>query len=332
MLSEPYEIEKECWFQFFFSYDLGEMLTDIEYIGDKDFFQILWGLKSGDKNVYPTSWTMLSADGLDLSTIAMTIAAVQAIKNGNPMPIVEEGSLKDIDDFIENRNNLDYVAQVSADWRMQHPGEKPISFAEGRFDANVAVLLQNLVNNMIKTNLGMVDSARGVSDYAGQSGVQTAQLQSAAAIYTKYDELSYKHYLKQIAELLLSFIGEFRTYEHTLPGIGDSGMQETMTINEGNLATWDYEDYYCVPIIENNPEAIRQLRRQEAIQLRQGQSISNLDMLRMLEYPNAEQLEQNRINENQILQVANFLAANPDILNAIMSGTGELNQEKAANE
>lgn len=331
-LSEPYEIEKECWFQFFFSYDLGEMLTDIEYIGSRDFFQILWGLKSGSENIYPTTWTMLSADGLDLSTIAMTIAAVQAIKNGNPMPIVEEGSLKDLDDFIENRNNLDYVAQVNADWRLLHPGEKPISFSEGRFDANVAVLLQNLVNNMIKTNLGMVDSARGVSDYAGQSGVQTAQLQSAAAIYTKYDELSYKHYLKQIAELLLSFIGEFRTYEHTLPGIGEDGTQQTMTINEGNLASWEYEDYYCVPIIENNPEAIRQLRRQEAIQLRQGQSISNLDMLRMLEYPNAEQLEQNRINESQILQVANFLANNPDILNAIMSGTGEINQEKAVNQ
>jgi len=331
-VSEPYLIEKECWYQFFFSYELGIQITDIEYIGTQDFFQILWGLKAGSTNIYPTSWTMLSADALDISTVAMTLVAIQAIKNGNPMPIVEEGSIKDMDDFTENRNNLDYVAQVLADWRVQHPNERAISYAEGRYDANIAVLLANMVKEVIKTNMGAIDSARGVSDFAGQSGVQTAQLQSAAAIYTKHDELSFKAYLKQICELLLAFIGEYRTYEHQLPGVDDQGMSQTVTINEGGLPTWDYTEYYCVPMVENNPEAIRQLRRQEAIQLRQGQSISNLDMLKMLEYPNAEMLERNRINENQILQVANFLAANPDILNAIMSGTGGQAEEKAANQ
>ena len=331
-VSEPYLIEKECWYQFFFSYELGIQITDIEYIGEHDFFQILWGLKAGSDNIYPTSWTKLSADDLDLSTISMTLVAIQAIKNGNPMPIVEEGALKDMDDFTENRNSLDYVAQIAADWRVQHPGEKPISFSEGRYDANIAVLLANMVKEVIKTNMGAIDSARGVSDYAGQSGVQTAQLQSAAAIYTKRDELNYKAYLKQICELLLTLIGEFRIYEHQLPGVDENGMSTTVTINEGGLPTWDYSEYYCVPMVENNPEAVRQLRRQEAIQLRQGQSISNLDLLKMLEYPNAEMLERNRINENKILQVANFLAANPDILNAIMSGTGDTGEEKAGNQ
>jgi hypothetical protein len=329
-LSEPYTIEKDCWFQFFFSYDLNKQMSDIDYIGSTDYFQILWSLRAGSTNIYPTSWTMLSANPLDIATFSMTLLAAQAVKNGNPMPIVQQGAIKDMDDFIDNRNSLDYVAMIDADWAMQHPGEKPITFAEGRIDANLAVLFQNLTKDLIKSNLGAVDSARGVSDYSGQSGVQTAQLQSAAAIYTKHDELSYKAYMKQICELLLQFIGEFRTYEHSLPGIGEDGMSETVKINEGNIPTWDWTEYYCVPMVENNPEAIRQLRRQEAIQLRQGQSISNLDMLKMLEYPNAERLEQNRINENEMLKVANFLAANPEILNAIMSGTGEVEEEKSS--
>jgi hypothetical protein len=41
----------------------------------------------------------------------------------------------------------------------------------------------------------------------------------------------------------------------------------------------------------------------------------------MLGYPNAMQLEQNRINESQIMQLAQFLADNPDIANSLLSGT-----------
>lgn len=95
-----------------------------------------------------------------------------------------------------------------------------------------------------------------------------------------------------------------------------------MTINENNIADWDWELYYPIPIIENTPETIKQLRRQEAIQLKGMGAISNIDMLRMLDYPNAMQLEQNRINENNVMQLAKFLNDNPEIMNAVMSGVG----------
>jgi hypothetical protein len=318
-IGDRYTIEKECWFQFFFSPDISERLTEIEYIGDRDFFQIFWGLKLGN-SLYPTSWTYLLADILDIKTVAMTLAAVQAIKNGNPMPIVEQGAIRNMQEFRESRNSLDYVAEISEEWRRMHPGEKPISYAEGRFDPNVMLMLNNYITDAIKTSTGTVDAARGEAQYSGQSGVQTAQLQSAAAIYTKQDEFCFRDYLRQIAELLLQYIGEFRTYEHKLNGINDQGQDETMMINEGNVTTWNWEEYYAVPIIENTPEVMKQMKRQEAVQLRQSGSISNLDMLRMLDYPNAMQLEQNRINENQIMQLAQFLSENPDIANAVLSG------------
>lgn len=320
-IGDRYTIEKECWFQFFFSPDISEMLTDIEYIGDRGHFQILWGMKMGN-DVYPTSWTYLLSDLLDIKTVAMTLAAVQAIKNGNPMPLVHEGAIKNMQEFKEQRNSLDYVAEISEDWARMHPGEKPIFFAEGRYDANVMMMLNNYITEAIKTSTGAIDSARGEAQYSGQSGVQTAQLQSAAAIYTKQDELSFKDYLRQISELLLQYIGEYRIYEHSLRGVNEVGEDETMTINENNIADWDWELYYPIPIIENTPETIKQLRRQEAIQLKGMGAISNIDMLRMLDYPNAMQLEQNRINENNVMQLAKFLNDNPEIMNAVMSGVG----------
>lgn len=321
IIGDKYMVEKECWFQFFFSPDIMEMLTEIEYIGGNNFFQILWGLKTGDA-LYPTNWTYLLSDLLDIKTVAMTLAAIHAIKSGNPMPMVEQGAIRNMQEFKELKNSLDYVAEISAEWREQNPGQAPITFAEGRFDPNTMMMLNNYITEAIKSSTGNVDSTRGVQEYAGQSGVQTAALQSAAAIYTKQDEFAFKGYLKQLTELLLQHIGENRIYEHQLVGINDFGQDETMTINEGDVATWQWEEYYTIPLVENTPEAIKQLKRQEAIQLRQGGSISNLDMLRMLDYPNAMQLEQNRIQENQMMQLAQFLMENPDVFHAIMSGVG----------
>lgn len=329
-IGDRYTVEKECWFQFFFSPDISERLTDIEYIGSRDFFQILWGLKRGN-DLYPTNWTYILADLLDIKTVAMTLTAIQAIKNGNPMPMVEQGAIRNMQDFKADRNSLDYVAEISAEWRAEHPNEKAITFAEGRYDANVTMMLNNYITEAIKSSTGSVDSARGEAQYSGQSGVQTAQLQSAAAIYTKKDELSFKDYLKQVTELLLQYIGEYRTYEHRLNGINDQGEDETMTINQDNISTWNWEEYYTVPLVENTPETLKQLKRQEAIQLRTSRAISNLDMLRMLEYPNAMQLEKNRINEDKVMQLAQFLANNPDIANSLLSGTaidGEGESEK----
>lgn len=330
-IGDRYTIERECWFQFFFSPDISERLTEIEYIGDRDHFQILWGMKMGN-DIYPTSWTYLLSDLLDIKTVAMTLAAVQAIKNGNPMPMVHEGAIKNMQEFKENRNSLDYVAEISEEWSRMHMGEKPILYSEGRFDPNVMLMLNNYITDAIKTSTGAIDAARGEAQYSGQSGVQTAQLQSAAAVYTKQDELSFKDYLRQVSELLLQYIGEYRTYEHKLNGINDRGEDQTMTINQNNVADWNWESYYPVPIVENTPEVMKQMKRQEAIQLRGAGSISNLDMLRMLDYPNAMQLEQNRINESQVMQLAQFLSQNPDIANAIMSGTGEIEQRQETKE
>lgn len=327
MIGDKYTIEKECWFQFFFSPDTASMLSEIEYIGDKDYFQIFWGLKYGN-DVYPRSWTYFLADLLDIKVVAMTLAAVQAIKNGNPTPYVEQGAIRNYQEFVSNRNSLDFVAEISEEWRETHRMEKPVTFAEGRYDANISVLLNNLISDAIKSSTGSVDAARGEASYSGMSGVQTSQLQAASAIYTKQDELAFKRYLKQVSELVLQFVGEFRTYEHKLPGLDEQGREATFTLNEGNVANWDWEQYYTVPVIENTPEAMRQLKRQEAIQLRGQQAISNLDMLKMLEYPNAGQLEQNRINESQVLAMAQFLQENPEIMNALLSGTGDTEKQQ----
>lgn len=327
-LSDKYTIEKECWFQFFFNPQIDEYLTPIEYIGGRDHFQIMWGLKH-PSDIYPRSWTYYLADLVDISTVAMTLVAVQAIKNGNPTPFVEGGSLLNMDEFKENRNALDFTAEVDPVWREQHGEMKPVSFSEGRYDANVSAMLYSLISNAIKTSTGSIDTARGETK-SGVSGVANAQFQSAAAIYTKQDELAYKDYLKQLTELLLQHVGENRTYEHKLQGVGQGGQSEVKTINQDDVALWDWEQYFTIPMVENNPEMVRQLRRDEAKQMRAAGEISRIDMFEMLEYANAQQLNDNKLQEDGILQVVQILLANPDLMQSILSGVGSLEGDPSA--
>jgi len=327
-LSDKYTIEKECWFQFFFHPQIDGYLSPIEYIGSRDHFQFMWGLKH-PSDIYPRSWTYYLADLVDISTVAMTLVAVQAIKNGNPTPFVEGGAILDMEEFKTNRNSLDYTAIVDPVWREEHGDMKPVSYSEGRYDANVSAMLYQLISNAVKTSTGAIDTARGETK-SGVSGVANAQFQSAAAIYTKQDELCYKDYLKQITELLLQFVGEYRTYEHKLQGVGMGGQPEVKTINEDDIVLWDWEQYYTVPLIENNPEMVKQLRRDEAKQLRAGGEISRIDMFDMLDYPNGSQLNDNKLQEDGILQVVQILMANPDMMQAVLSGVGSLQAEPKA--
>ena len=317
-LSDKYTTEIECWFQFYFNPWINGYLSEIEYIGNLDHFQIMWGLKH-PTDIYPRSWAFYLSDLVDISTVAMTLVAVQAIKNGNPTPFVEGGAIMNMDDFRDNHNALDYVAQIDPVWREQHPDARPVWYAEGRYDANVAALLYNFITDAIKTSTGSIDTVRGETK-SGVSGVANAQYQSAAAIYTKQDELAYSDYLKQLTEINLQYTGKYRTYEHKLVGVGMGGKEEIKTLNPGDVATWDWEQYYTVPMIENNPEMVKQLKRNEAMQLRGAGEISRIDLFEMLGYPNAERLNERKLQEDGILQVVQILMANPEIMQGILSG------------
>jgi hypothetical protein len=322
-IGEPYQVESWEWFQFMFSFDLNLRLTEIEHIGKRDHIQVFWGLPSGIDN-YPRSWAYFLKDLQDIKAIVMTLAAVQACKNGREIPLIKENAMKNVQNFLENYDSLGAYGIVNEEWSLMHPNEKAVDTIAFRTDPQVTMLLNSLITDAIKTSTGSIDTARGEAQYSGMSGVMTAQLQAAATIYTKQDEIMYRQYLRDMYELLLQFMGEYRTYEHYLEGVNEFGERETMLMNAGGIVSWNWERYYCQPVLENNPEMVKQIRENRAVQLNSAGKLSTVDMLRELGYANAEKMWSNALNEAQILQAATFLQQNPQVLEAILSGVGDL--------
>lgn len=329
-IGDVYECEEEVWFQFLYSKSLNLVLSDPEFIGAYHSFQFLLGYRQ-DKDIYPRSITWYMKDLQEISVILMTLLTIQAVKINKATPYYEEGSLLDPDDFEENRDKLDYVGVVSEAWRSKNPGVQPIIWDRPEFRPDIPVTLQNMIINSIKTSSGSVDSARGEASYSGQSGVQTAQLQAAASIFTKQDEIKWHNYLKAIGNKLKNDIAHYKVHEHEIYSVDDEGSEGMMMVNQGNISQFNPDLYYCVPYVDTTPEIMKQMERDRAIQLNQAGKLSSVDMLSELNYPNPEQTYQRAMEEQGILQVVQLLQENPDLMESILSGAPEMkNKEKKA--
>jgi hypothetical protein len=258
--SAPMEIEKEEWFQFYMSKQLACILSAPEHIGDIDHYSVMLGYLVSS-SIYPVSIVYLTAHLVNAKTIALTKAMYDVIANGNKITVLEEDAIQNITDFKNNINSLTPYAVISKKYlkecREQGIQPDPIKFIDRRVDAGLNVALSEMIDKYIEEMNSSGNTARGIPDYAGQSGVATSQLQSAAMILTKTEELAYSDFIKKLGEILLRDVVDFMDYEFTIPYINNS----TQTINPDNVVVWDYENYYVVPIIQNDPEAVEQLMK-----------------------------------------------------------------------
>ena len=166
----------------------------------------------------------------------------------------------------------------------------------------------------------------GQAQYSGMSAAQTGLLQSSGATYTKTDELSYRKYARSVFECYMRQIAEYLTYEHTIDGASSDGKSQTVTVNQFGINNYDWQKYYIEPIIENNPEAIKQLKKQEAMQLKGMGSMGTVRMLTELGYSNAEQIVEEAQSEQGILDVVQKLQENPELIQLIMNAPVEQNK------
>lgn len=324
-----YEAEFPAVFQFMYSFELNAMLTPPEYIGDIDQFQF-WCYHPIDDDIYPRGTAFMLSDEQTIKSILLTTAVIEAIKNGRKIPIPMPGALLDEEDFILNHNNLDYVPQLNPEWTDSHPGQEPIIYIDQEFNPTVTAFLNNLLKDEMQQFTGGTDSMMGQAQYSGMSAAQTGLLQSSGATYTKSDELSYRDYVKDVMDNYLRQICTFMTYEHTIDGVNaETGGSQTMTINRGGQADWDWQRYLVEPIIENSPEAIKQLKKSEAMQLAGMGAITPVRMLDELGYNNAEQLVREADERNGLLAIIEKLRANPELMQMLQSAPDKPN--KASN-
>lgn len=311
-IGDTFETEDDLWFQFFYSKSLGTNLSEPEYLGKRCSFNFLLGCRI-DKDIYPRGIVWYLKDLQEISVILMTLLTIQAVKLNKATPYIEEGALTDENDFIDNRSSLNFVGQISSLWRQEHPGQDPIFWDRPDFRADIPITLNSMITESIKTASGAIDSARGEAQYSGQSGVQTAQLQAAASIFTKLDEIRWHDFLRNSGEKLKDDIANYKTHEHILFGLQEEGT----IVNPNNIPQFNPDNYYCVPYVDTTPEIMKQMKADRAIQLNQAGKMSTVDMLTELNVPNPVQTYERAMAENQILQTVQLLQENPELMDAI---------------
>jgi hypothetical protein len=312
-IGEQYEKEDYIWFQFQYSLSQKMLLKEPEYIGRKDHYQILWGLDNGD-DVYPRSWTHMLKDHLDLKTIALTVAAVQAVQNGIDVPMFEEGAIKNEGKALKELGTLNAKIEISREWRKKNPEiQKPVEMLRRNFNPDVTLILNNLATESIKNSMGATDIMRGVPPYSNMSGVQTSQLQATGMIYTKQDELAYRDYIKEIMEMTLQYVGEYRVYEHWLEDINAKGENVMIMVNEGNISDWSWEKYYCEPIIQNSPEVEKRMDEEKHMKIHALGGMSTLRLLKLMDYNDAARMWQEAMEEKGYMNIIALLQKYPQL-------------------
>ena len=184
------------------------------------------------------------------------------------------------------------------------------------FNPQVISFFNQLIKEDMQQISGGTDSLMGQPQYSNMSAAQTGMLQAAGATYTKRDDVGYTNYLESVYTCGMIQIAEYKTFEHNIKGVDEAGNSTTITANPGGISDWDWRRYHVVPHIQNNPEAIKQLREQRAMNLKGMGAMSLRRMLAELGYANAEQIAQEVESENQVLAIAKMLSENPQMLQA----------------
>ena len=310
-IRDTFKVKEYVWFQFYYCPQLSLVLDEPTYVGTLPSFQYVLGC-TNDNDPYPRSIIWYLKDLQEISVILMTLLVIQSIKLNKATPYIEEGALENEDDFMEDRDSLDFVGRISKEWREQvGQGISPITWERPEFRADIPIQLQSMIMESIKTTTGAIDSARGEASYSGQSGVQTAQLQQASSLLTKLDDIKLHNLWRSIGEKLKYDISRFKTHEFKLFGINEQGQEDMITVNSNNIPQFDPEKYYCEPAIETMPEVMQQMERDRAIQLNANGKMSTTDMLAELGYTNPEQIWSKALEEQGNLQMIQMIKQNP---------------------
>jgi SHS2 domain-containing protein len=128
----------------------------------------------------------------------------------------------------------------------------------------------------------------GMQSTSGQSGIQVAQLQTAARTYLREDIESYRRFLQNITTWLMKQIIRYRNYPHTIPGLQENnqrGMVEVATDISNRL---DTDEFYIQITLQDNAEVVKQIEREFYQYLVQNGMITPLSFMRKTDVQNPE--------------------------------------------
>jgi len=334
--------DKDCWFQVMFLPSQGILLKqpimendkqvwkDNIYIGGIPNYHILGG-NTQDGNSYPFGDAYDMVDVLDLSVVFMSSLAKQIGTMNKPQPQIFEDAIDNLNDFTNKHWKSDYILKLRPEFFKENPQIHPdmaVSYKQTPINDRLFLVMQNYISELIKTNTGAVDSARGEQQYSGQSGVLNSQLQIASQTYLKSDENKYREFIGSVLNWLMAAIVEYRQHPHQVSGLDIDGKETARDVNTSPYNTLKSDDYFVQVNMNPLPEAMKSQEKQIVMDLANAGKISTKTLLEVLDISdiNIERELKNLNQEKGIDQIAELMEKHPEIQQQVMQMAQQLEQ------
>lgn len=205
------------WYQVVFIPEFNIMISEPEIVTTKTRSEYI--ILPGDWNpddIYSSSVAFDNKDYLKISGILLSSLVLSTTKLMKPIPIIQEGALKNEATFLQNFYKLGVKAVVDPAWQEKNKGVKAVEWLNPPQAGQMQAMLFQMVEGMLDKSMSTPNSSRGIPDYAGQSGKATELLQMQSKVGAKPDYYSVEEYLRQVADNFKDMIAYKRTYEHKI--------------------------------------------------------------------------------------------------------------------
>lgn len=321
-VSEPFDVEEDAIFTFAITYQSGELLSPPKYIGRVFSYTPITGFRLS-RDPYPRGLAYRLKDLQMAQIVLLSVSFMLTVKSLKKNLLIEEGSIVNESDFMEQRHNLKSPpAEISMEWRERNPGEVPIkTFDESNSNYPLQIFKQ-ILDEAQKTTSGATDPAMGQAN-ASDSGIKLAQMQVAAGQYSKWDENQYHRFLSNLGTWLKETIPLNRQGKHEIQINDINGNKMTQEVRGSSFHT---ELYVCKAIVESGAEAVKQQKVDLYMQLKQMGIVSNRLLLSVLDVNNPDKVMEENYEEQGVLEAVEIIKENPDLIDYLLNFK---NQQKA---
>lgn len=341
---EPIEVELECYFQMMIipEYSLIKKQpvridgktewVEWVYTGDKPMYHTIGGIEQ-DASQYPFGQAYEMKDILDLSVVFMSSLAKQIGNMNKPQPQIFEDAIQNLYEFNNSHWKNDFILKLDPDFFNENRGISPnqaVTYKQTPINDRLFLVMQEYVTNAIKSTSGAVDSARGVQQYSGQSGVLASQLQMASQTYLKEDETKFRRLLDSLMNWLMECIVQNRRHEHYIKGLNEEGDVTQREVNKTLENTLTSDEYYCQANFMPNSESLRQSEKQQVMGLLQAGKFPLKQALEIMDIStiNVKQTLEELDKEQGIAQIVELINKHPEIQEQIVQLAQQLESQE----
>ena len=343
--SKLLERTEKPWFQCVFIPEASLMLEHSVYVGQESNYVIMPGDWNPDSN-YPIPKAYQYKELQKMAGILLTTMVLNTVKIQKPIPVVISGALKNEAHFLQNYHKIGVAAIVDPDWSHKNPGEHAVRWMLPPTPGQMQTMLFQLIEKSLDKSMSTPNVSRGMPDYSGQSGKQTALLQNMANVDSQPDYFAIEEYFRKVCDRMKDMIAEKRDYPHQLflpntveiDGLTtDDGQRAIVNVNTDDTDKLVDVARHCYSrvIVEQNMEQKKQIKDAKYENLFTAGIIDFEEYIMNQSWADKpEKLLRSYERSGNDRAVAQYINANPQVKEAVlqmMQQTPSLEGEPGAN-